>query len=326
MTTKHDRGGFTLVELLVVIAIIGILIALLLPAVQSAREAARRASCANNLKQIGLAFANYEVALGSYPPGRMGCDGWNSDVCAGNMGYQRPGTSGFVMILPYLEQQTLYDMLQPFANGAVYPVGGPAGSNDGTTKGWRTESVDKAVKSRPPVFVCPSSLTKPMKGSCATGCYALCQGSRGPTFGISQTKVKHYNNGMFNYRTALKPKHVKDGLSNTMFVGEVIDGHTAESANCWSLAGRHTHSMRSTDNPLNTKPGEGIYVENPPGSGDPIYGVKVNGAFASEHPLGGHFAFGDGAVHFVNDNIDLDTYQALSTRDGADRTTDFNPQ
>ena len=84
--------GFTLVELLVVIAIIGILIGLLLPAVQSAREAARRSQCANNLKQIGLAMAAYEVAIGVYPTGRLGCDGWTGDVCANNPGWRRPGT------------------------------------------------------------------------------------------------------------------------------------------------------------------------------------------------------------------------------------------
>ena len=103
------RNAFTLVELLVVIAIIGILVSLLLPAVQQAREAARRMQCSNNLKQIALALANYESGVGVFPPGRMGCDGWTQDVCKDNPGIQRPGTSGFVMILPQLEQQNLYD-------------------------------------------------------------------------------------------------------------------------------------------------------------------------------------------------------------------------
>ncbi|MDY0166652.1 MAG: DUF1559 domain-containing protein [Thermoguttaceae bacterium] len=318
------RAGFTLVELLVVIAIIGVLVGLLLPAVQAAREAARRISCANNLKQIALAMANYESALKCYPPGRMGCDGWTADVCTNNPGYERPGTSGFVMILPYLELKPLYEQLQPFAKGAVHPAA-PGDKSDGTTNGWRTSQVDQAIRTRPAAFVCPSSTMEPMYGTCATASYALCQGSRGPSYGISQTAVKHYNNGMFNYRTTLAVRHVTDGLSKTMFVGEIIAGDTQESVNCWAIGSRHQHSMRSTDNPLNTPPGEGVFVESPAGSGNPLYGYKINGAFASRHPGGGHFAFGDGAVHFISENIDLGTYQALSTRADGDATPGFNP-
>ncbi len=319
----RPKSAFTLIELLVVIAIIGILIALLLPAVQAAREAARRISCANNMKQIGLAMANYEVALRSYPPGRMGCDGWTADVCTDNPGFRRPGTSGFVMILPFLEEKPLYEQFQPFALGAVYPAS-PGDQSDGTTSGWRTPQIDQALRQRPAVFVCPSSRMEPMYGTCATGSYALCQGSNGPSYGISQTAVKHYNNGMFLYRTTLRSRDVQDGQSNTMFAGEIVAGDTAESANCWTLGARHQHSLRSTDNPLNTMPGEGIFVEQPAGSGNPLYGYKINGAFASRHPGGGHFVFGDGAVHFINDNIDLSTYQALSTRAKGDRIENFD--
>jgi prepilin-type N-terminal cleavage/methylation domain-containing protein/prepilin-type processing-associated H-X9-DG protein len=99
----RDRRGFTLIELLVVIAIIGVLIALLLPAVQAAREAARRAQCNNNLKQIGLALHNYESAVGSYP---WGCGWW------------RNGWSSHVMSLPYMEQQNLYNAINFTDTGA----------------------------------------------------------------------------------------------------------------------------------------------------------------------------------------------------------------
>ena len=104
-TGKHKRAGFTLIELLVVIAIIAVLIALLLPAVQAAREAARRAQCVNNLKQLGLALANYESANGSYPYGeaRENC-GAGCTVTAN--GYFI-GSSMFVRMLPFIEQQTL---------------------------------------------------------------------------------------------------------------------------------------------------------------------------------------------------------------------------
>jgi prepilin-type N-terminal cleavage/methylation domain-containing protein len=323
-TTRRGRPAFTLVELLVVIAIISILIMLLFPAIQAARESGRKSQCANNLRQIMSALANYETTVGVFPPGRMGCDGWNSltdmrslNVCRGNPGYARPGTSGFVMILPQLEQQRLYDEFDPFEKGAVFP-GSPSDVPDGTTNGWQTPRIAAALTVRPAVFVCPSNSTLPTYngGTYATGCYALCQGSHGPSFGIDQIKVKHYNNGMFCYRTAYRRGHVRDGMSNTMFVGETVGGDGIESANVWTLGARHLHSMRSTDNPLNTRPGEGIYVVT--AGGDPLYNYKANGAFASDHRGGAQFAFGDGRVKFLTENIDQATYQALSTRAGGE--------
>jgi prepilin-type N-terminal cleavage/methylation domain-containing protein len=313
--TGPPRRGFTLVELLVVIAIIGMLVALLLPAVQSAREAARRVQCTNNLKQLLLGLANYESHLQLFPPGRVGCDGANQDICAGNPGYERSGTSAFILILPMLEQQALFDQFG-FQKGAVFPVVGPSDVSDGTTTGWRTPEVDAAIKVRPSVFVCPSDESSPMYENTqdAVGSYALCQGTRGPSYGIALLSVKLYNDVMFNYRIGQRPSDILDGSSNTIFVGEVVEGHTDESPNRWTIAGRHVSCMRSTDNPLNTPPGEGVIVLD--GSGQPLYGVRVNGAFASRHPGGGLFAFGDGRVVFLSENIALATYRALSTRAG----------
>ena len=306
---RRRYHAFTLVELLVVIAIIGILIALLLPAVQAAREAARRSQCTNNLKQIALALTNYHDSLRTYPPGRMGCDGWTSDVCTGQVGYQKPSTSGFVMILPYTELGTLYDQFEGFQRGAVYPL------DDGTGTGWRTTAVDEAMKTRPAVFVCPSDVSGPMRGSDATGSYALVHGSHGPSYGMDQVNLKHYNTGMFNYRTVYNTSAVLDGLSNTMYVGEVVEAHTQESSNRWTVGSRHLDSLRSTENPLNTPPGTGIVLD--------AYGYRCNGAFGSYHPGGGVFGFGDGHVTFISENIALSIYQALSTREGGEPISSF---
>ena len=110
---NHSLRGFTLVELLVVIAIIGVLVALLLPAIQAAREAARRAQCVNNEKQIGLALLNYESVVGAFPAGRHGCDGSTENIkgCELEATIKRSAMSAFVKILPYLEQQALFDRL-----------------------------------------------------------------------------------------------------------------------------------------------------------------------------------------------------------------------
>ncbi|ADB19023.1 protein of unknown function DUF1559 [Pirellula staleyi DSM 6068] len=300
------RPAFTLVELLVVIAIIGVLVALLLPAVQAAREAARRTQCTNQLKQIVLAMHNYFDTNGRLPPGRMGCDCWTADVCGTRPDSTRPGTSGFAMILPQLEQQTLYDQFG-WQLGAVEPATGCGGTAD--TSGWKTAAVAAAMATRPKVFVCPSDTSQSQRGGTATGSYAMVHGSVGPSRGTDQN-MKHYNNGSFMYRTEIRFSDILDGLSNTMFVGEVIEAHTSQSSNRWMIAGRHVDSLRTAENPLNTKPGQGILNTATTG--------QENGAFASRHPQGGNFAFGDGRVQFLNQNIALATYRGLATRNGSE--------
>jgi len=116
--------------------------------------------------------------------------------------------------------------------------------------------------------------------------------------------VKVFNTGMFVYIRALRVADCLDGTSNTFFAGEVIGSHTSQSSNRWLLAIRHLDSLRTTDNPLNTPPGQGVVYSS------------ANGAFASFHPGGGNFGFGDGSVRFISDTIELSIYRALSTREG----------
>ncbi|MCA9161543.1 MAG: DUF1559 domain-containing protein [Planctomycetales bacterium] len=293
---RRHRPAFTLVELLVVIAIIGVLVAMLLPAVQAAREAARRSSCTNNLKQLALAIANYESAFKIFPPGRTGCDGINTGPCNGDNAYQRVGTSGFVLLLQMIEGNSLYDQFD-FSDGPYAQTGTWAPKNK------------VGIETRPEFMVCPSDTSQDFVVTsglnAATGSYAFVHGTMGPSHGISAA-MKVDNTGVFVYRYAYRPSDVIDGLSNTMFIGEVIDAHTNLSTNIWTQAGRHESCLRTTENPINTPPGTGITTSP--------YGIALNGAFASRHPGGANFAFGDGHVTFIAENIDLATYRGLSTR------------
>ena len=318
---KPRRPAFTLVELLVVIAIIGILIALLLPAVQAAREAARRAQCSNNLKQIVLAMHNHATAHKTFPAGRLGCDASTGEVpCKDVEQEDRVGPSAFVMLLPYIEQQPLYDQ---FAVDRF--KGGPWLTQSGGSISW-IATYEEALAQRPEVFVCSSdnseacceiydgvvvgmSHTFPSGKRAATGNYALSMGTNGPSYGTTYSNVKYGNNGAYLYVKALQPRDFLDGLNGTIFVGETCKTHYRDSELVWSLGYRHS-SLRSTENPINTPPGEGSVLN--------LYDRKFNAAFGSKHPGGAQFAFGDGHVSFLSENIDLTTYRAMSTRDGGE--------
>jgi prepilin-type processing-associated H-X9-DG protein len=283
--------------LLVVIAIIGILVALLLPAIQAAREAARRAQCSNNLKQIGMAIMNYETNRRTFPPGR-----WSRD---GNVGPDRsesdhvPGcpryyssVNAIFLVLPYLELNSIYEQ-------AHFP---PVIDSE-----W-------VLRQRPPVFVCPSDTARRFRDMAssesskerAVSSYAMMSGTYGPP--NINTHVKYDNNGMFFYCRAIRVKEVVDGLSNTIFGGEVYNGHLLEQDAMLYTGTRHA-LLRSTVNPINTPPGQGIN-----------YG-GMNGAFCSRHPGGAHFLFGDCRVEFLNENTDPDIYDALATRNRKDKTS-----
>ncbi|MDO4574434.1 MAG: DUF1559 domain-containing protein [Planctomycetia bacterium] len=307
----HPGPGFTLVELLVVIAIIGMLVGLLLPAVQQAREAARRMQCTNNLKNIVLAMLNHESAHQSFPPARMGCDGTCPDLGNSQPSDQRYGSSGFLQVLPQLEQQSLYDSLN---YGKILPT-----SEDSTVSDWK--NVKSVVTStylatRPAVFICPTSTMLPTYESntkYATGCYAMCAGTNGPstTTGPIGNDVKYKNDGVFFYRKRMNVAEIRDGLSRTLFIGEVTNGHQAGATNAWFQSSRHIDCFRTTDNPLNTPFEQGVVLE--------LYGYKANGAFASEHAGGANFAFGDGHVEMLHEGIDhTGVYQPLSTRAGSE--------
>jgi prepilin-type N-terminal cleavage/methylation domain-containing protein/prepilin-type processing-associated H-X9-DG protein len=317
------RVGFTLVELLVVIAIIGILIALLLPAVQAAREAARRSQCTNNLKQHGLALQSCHNAKKSFPANRIGC--WPSG-CPITVSWPNRGVDGgsaFVLLLPYLEENGLFQLYD-------YQHGLHSSPNPTS---WTLPNHRTLVSSRPGIVVCPVDTAEPLCKiyeptdiGAGTGSYAFCMGSAGPgpvnNPGTVQeavntsSKIIYDNNGMFSTFTRRKIKDCSDGLSKTIFIGEVVDGHKAESSNRWSAATRYVDCSRTTYNPPNTFPGRPVapIVSNLP----------MNAAFASRHPGICQFLFGDGHVVMISENIDAPkVYQALSTRAGGEAVPSY---
>lgn len=324
----HVNEGFTLVELLVVIAIIGVLVSLLLPAVQAAREAARRSQCVNNQKQIGLALLNYEAASGNLPAGRHGCDGAiqpSVKGCEPDSAILRSSMSGLVKILPYLEQQAIYDALDLSGqNQIIWPIQSSAEEAESYTS-WATLRIQHALNTRPTVFVCPSSDSKPVTESevyqnadllPATGDYVLNMGHRGPSWGRDFFAVKTDNSGIFFYIREIKLREVEDGTSNTFFGGETLDSHTIDSSNIWSSSVRHLDGMRTTDNAMNTPAGPDfmdIYKNHrkrvPP---DRPYFAMC--AFGSRHPRGANFFFADGHVEFLSEDIDAIAYNAFATR------------
>lgn len=327
--------GFTLVELLVVIAIIGMLVGLLLPAVNSARESGRRATCSNNLKQIGLALVSYESGNRAFPPGRMGCDTFSSaPATCSNSAQGTVATSAFLAILPQLDNATTYSLLVSWGTtGGVYPATGS------TTSGWNTAAVTSGLLIRPAVFVCPSDIARPsntlVSPHTTTSSYALVLGSNGN--GEPELSQKYTNNGPFVYGTARRSADVRDGLSQTMFAGEANGGDQPATMNSWPLSIAFLSSLRATDNPLNSQQGGGGVVQIPlsPNTAQPytlpsgpqslgpetiqadsgISGLApyAVGAFSSMHPQGANFVFGDGHVKYIPNLIDFPTYQALST-------------
>src|SRR5262245_25800969 len=182
---RRFNCGFTLVELLVVIAIIGVLVALLLPAVQAAREAARRASCLNNLTQLGIAIHNYEMAHGVYPPGTIDAAGPIMNVTSG---YHH---SWVVQILPYIEEQNAYNQLD--TKLSVYHPTNAA-----------------VAASMPRVLMCPST------GRQGTvPCYAACHHDK-------EKPIDANDNGVFFLNSVVRYDDVTDGSSHTLFIGEKL--------------------------------------------------------------------------------------------------------
>jgi prepilin-type N-terminal cleavage/methylation domain-containing protein len=285
------RAGFSLIELLVAIAIIGVLIALLLPAVQAAREASRRMSCQNHLKQIGLAVQNYESATGRLPPPKAGRGTYNDRG------------STFVLLLPYIEQRQLfagYDLEKPIVDPRNLPI------------------TEKPVD----LYLCPSmALPREVPDrACgeqlAPGSYAI---SSRTDYALHGNLDGAFVNPPETGEYPLAARHITDGLSNTLLVGEVNYGHHGYYwENCEGREGEvkwgdhtwaHGYWFHSWGH-MSTK-----YPELYNNSAN-YMSPYSNRVFRSDHPGGVQFVMLDGSVQSIATETDPLVRKALVTRAG----------
>jgi prepilin-type N-terminal cleavage/methylation domain-containing protein/prepilin-type processing-associated H-X9-DG protein len=293
---RRSKQGFTLVELLVVITIIGILIALLLPAVQAAREAARRLQCANNFKQVGLALHNYHSARECFPVGR----------CYNGVAYDW-GWS--VYILPYMEKASLYDSIDFKLSGSY----------------WHGQNI-AVTKTLIPDYMCPSD---PQKGDLiwVTGATPKPDAAMTNMCGVSDTddwtmagasppnayapKDFPTNDGVFGGNRPCTFADIKDGSSNTLLVGETTGaGKDTYLGEIWVSA--NIYDTKEGINGPNTTQG-GIY----PGTSSSSPGTSCNDSgFSSYHPGGCNFVLADGSVTFLSQNTAQNILTSLTSRNG----------
>jgi prepilin-type N-terminal cleavage/methylation domain-containing protein len=290
----YNRGrGFTLVELLVVIAIIGVLVALLLPAVQAAREAARRSQCSNHLKQIGLACHNYASANRIMP------------VSNGADYEGRNGAGWILAVLPFLEEQSLYDQFSPYFNGVMQSTGGILDPR-----------CREALRTPRPGLRCPSDATfEPTSKTqfqvgpheCAVTSYKGIAGTKGSCVWAADCDGLLWHT---TYRRPVKFAKISDGTSHTLMIGEDLPSQNNHSA-AYYANGDYCSAV-----PFSLEPAPAIFniIYNPP---QPDNWVTVM-TFRSTHPGGSHFCLADGSVHFLVETIDEPLFRALCTRAGGE--------
>lgn len=320
--TNLRRSGFTLVELLVVIAIIGVLVSLLLPAVQAARESSRRAKCLNNLKQLGLAMHNYHDTMSCFPPGK-GSGPWGPN----------PGTdweswyflSVSYQALAYYEQGNVYQLFE-------------ARKNLPRAETW--DNAGAPARMRLSVFICPSSRLL-SNGYPGTN-YLWCTGSMIESGGCNT--VPRGANGIIAHDVGRRMAEITDGTSNTILTGEYLPGIEAASGfkavsaitvankafptkaeldvvaaapaarvltnnGRWWAWHSHSNALFNTAAPPNWKCQNGAGGAGVGGAGlswDSCVGIVPS---RSQHPGGVNVCLADGSVRFVRDTVNLQTWQ-----------------
>ncbi len=314
-STQSRSSGFTLVELLVVIAIIGILVGLLLPAVQAAREAARRMSCSNNVKQMGLAIHNYEGAFKKLPPALFGHRDNGNTLDDDGFGWQ-------VALLPFIEQQSLYNLINPNGQpGALGDAGVRATFYPGAASphpgGTTVVSAYRCPSLALPEFVQP---TFTIPGDTVA---RVLDPDQGLAVGYATSDYKGAGGvsaGDFGMLHALKENNscvrfgdVPDGLSNTIVLGEssyITDTGSSQFRDWPTWIGAFGDGGDETVR-INGRTNSPINCQCSPSS--MILAINDDCAF-SYHTGGAQFAFADGSVHFISENVSISTYSNLHDR------------
>lgn len=330
---SRSRSGFTLVELLVVITIIGVLIALLLPAVQAAREAARRSQCSNNLKQIGLGLLNYESAHKVFPAAGYGygaCSPATSPTPDPNI----LNITGWVVLLPYLEQSALYSKydLKQCASAQNTTYCCSLGTSPGQLRGdpVTTSNNGSVVSQLLTVFACPSDPFNPRISS-TSAAYGIKPGSglegvrsnydfsaRGSLTCNAWSAESRTTRRMFGENSNTTVAHVKDGTSNTAMVVETCKEVCNGNAPAWGYRGWVMVGI-DIEQTVNL-----WYI---PGAGAPCGPPGVPGRLGSwawpgsQHPSGCQVLYADGSAHFVSDTSDVVVRRALATMAGGEATS-----
>jgi prepilin-type N-terminal cleavage/methylation domain-containing protein len=346
---KIRRNGFTLVELLVVIAIIGILVGLLLPAVQAAREAARRMSCSNNIKQLALAVHNYESTYRYI--GRLSSPGqtdWGQD-------YNWNGYSPHVQMLPYIEQGNLYQQVY-FDNHRTYPhyAGHPWFGDQPPAPGTQ-QTIKSVFAQKVPAFLCPSDLKYPNQTYPGNN-YAFSSGPALVWYTSPGDRI-----GMYNRHAYTAFSDCPDGLSNTIMLGEFIKGdddggkftnegdvarglsfpsgitnvkwtqaqldafaattmagggnHVSGGGSHWMGPGFYNTAFNTMVTPNWRAPAGNNCGGCGEGDNDGIYPAR------SRHTGGAMHALGDGSVTFINNSVNLTAYQNYGSARGREAPT-----
>ncbi len=330
----RHRRGFTLIELLVVIAIIAVLIGLLLPAVQAAREAARRAQCINNLKQIGLAMHNYHDTNNVLPPGH------------------RTAVFGTfqTFILPHLEQSPLFNSYNH--EGRYWAPGTTSGTSSGPANNLRYGSPANLTVTRNTIntLTCPSDIGKPSNLSFVSGVtshnYTVNFGNgdiyqslgpvpggyavgiypdapwRGAPFSDSDSTQRYYPSRAACYGFAA----ITDGTSNTLMAGEVIKGQGNDFRGfTWWGDAVSTSTYLPPNSSLPDMMNSATYCDNTVRSNPPCLpattALPPTLAFRSRHPGGVQMVFCDGSVKFIKNTINLFVWRGLGTTQGGEITS-----
>ncbi len=314
---SKQRTAFTLVELLVVIAIIGVLVSLLLPAVQAAREAARRIQCSNNLKQIALGMHNYHTAYNSLPAGAYSC-------CWGTW---------LVAALPYVEQQSLSDL---------YDAKGKYDTPDSSFRYGASRNFPVTSK-RLAVYSCPSD-TKSSHWDVTSHNYVGNFGNTGFVVDgqdVKQGAVKNLNSVLYGGAPftisgwiGVEAQHqsfneMQDGLSNTLMFSEVITGKGAEDLrgfSWWGYAAGFTTYLPPNASQPDVMQSAGYCVNqapNPPCTGPHSQSQPMMQAARSYHSGGVLAARCDGGIQFMSNNVTMNVWRAISTTQGGEIIGEF---